>query len=249
MSRHAALSSLFGDDPFFNQGGLLWPLSSLRQDLLTRKVGLADSFFKDGSGFFNSPRLASTFLRMGDQDEAEEEETRAQVRQDQVQRASPHDDLLVTLDARGYAPGDISVKLEGRSLLVMATKQAGAQESHSCSSPSSKASFASSAASQVGFKQRIDLSPHLDLSGLSCSLMEDGQLRIHAPVAQQAITEGPKEPVAEEHKEPMAEEPKEPMPEEPKEPMAEEKEGAPPVFRASLEFPITQEQTEAQQTH
>ncbi|XP_061702459.1 heat shock protein beta-9 [Syngnathoides biaculeatus] len=217
MSRHAALSSLFGDDPFFTQGGLLWPLSSLRQDLLKRKAELADTFFKDGPRLLNSPLMGSAFLRMNDQEDAEEEET-----QREVQRASAHDDLLVTLDARGYAPGDISVKLDGRNLLVMATKQAGAQEAHSCSSASSRASFASSAASRVGFEQKIHLSPHLDLSGLSCSLMEDGQLRIHAPV------EAPKEPL-----------------EAPKEPMTEEREEAPPLFRTSLEFPVTKEQIEA----
>ncbi|XP_077411773.1 heat shock protein beta-9 [Vanacampus margaritifer] len=249
MSRHAALSSLFGDDPFFSQGGLLWPLSSLRQDLLNRKVELADSFFKDGSRLFNSPLMASAFRRMGDQDEAEQEETQRQVRQDQVQQASPLDDLLVTLDARGYAPGDISVKLEGRSLLVMASKQAGAQEAHSCSSPSSRASFASSAASQVGFKQRIHLSPHLDLSGLSCSLMEDGQLRIHAPVGRQPITEGPSEPIVEENNKSVTEERNKPIAEERKGPIREEQEEATPLFRTSLEFPVTKEQTEAQHTH
>ncbi|XP_061555624.1 heat shock protein beta-9 [Phycodurus eques] len=235
MSRHAALSSLFGDDPFFSQGGLLWPLSSLRQDLLNRKAELADTFFKDGPRLLNSPLTGSAFLRMSDQEDAEEEEP-----QRQVQRASPHDDLLVTLDARGYAPGDISVKLEGRNLLVMATKQAGAQEAHSCSSASSRASFASSAASRLGFKQKIHLSPHLDLSGLSCSLMEDGQLRIHAPVARRPITEGPHEPIAEEHKEPL---------EARQEPITEEREETPPLFRTALEFPITKEQTEAQHTH
>nr|XP_061805688.1 uncharacterized protein LOC133596828 [Nerophis lumbriciformis] len=212
MSRHAALSSLFGDDPFFNQGGLLWPLSSLRQDLFNRKAELADSFFKDRSRLLDSALVPSAFLRMSEREDPEEEEPR--------QQSSPHDDLLVTLDARGYAPGDISVKLEGRNLLVMACKQAGAQEAHSCSSPSSRASFASSAASRVGFKQNIHLSPHLDLSGLSCSLMEDGQLRIHAPVAKKQITEGP-----------------------------DEQEDAPPLFRTSLEFPVTQEKTEAQHTH
>lgn len=101
----------------------------------------------------------------------------------------------MTLDARGYAPQDISVKLEGRSLAVVAMKQAGAEESQSCSSPSAHASFCSSASSQMGFARRIELPAHLDLSGLSCSLMDDGQLRIHAPVAQQPITEECQVPV------------------------------------------------------
>ena len=125
-------------------------------------------------------------------------------------------DLLVTLDARGYAPEDIAVKLEGRSLAVVARKQAGAEESQSscssasstCSSSSSYASCSSSSA-QTGFVQRINLPPHLDLSRLSCSLMEDGQLRIDAPAAK-------------------------------KQPLEDGEQRQVPIrFRSSLEFPIS----------
>ncbi|XP_061761041.1 heat shock protein beta-9 [Nerophis ophidion] len=218
MARHAALSSLFGDDPFFSQGALLWPFPSLG-----RKVQLADNFFKDAPALANFPNVASAFNRLSDADnQAEDGEA--------VERPSPtqhadaeHDDLLVTLDARGYAPGDITVKLEGRSLLVAASKQAGAEEAHSCSSSSSHASVASSASARVGFRQKIQLSPHLDLAGLSCSLMEDGQLRVHAPVARGPITEG------------RGEEDRRTL---------EREEEEPPRFRASLEFPITKENTD-----
>ncbi|XP_077590288.1 heat shock protein beta-9 isoform X2 [Stigmatopora nigra] len=169
--------------------------------------------------------MPAAFLRMGERQEDEDKE-------DPPRASSPHDDLLVTLDARGYAPGDISVKLEGRNLLVMASKEAGAQDARSCSSATSRASFASSAASRVGFKQNIRLSPHLDLSGLSCSLMDDGQLRIHAPVARKQITQ-----------ESSGEE-------EPREPKREElEEDAPPLFRTSLEFPVTKEKTEDTHRH
>lgn len=92
-------------------------------------------------------------------------------------------ELLVTLDARGFAPGDITVKLEGRRLAVVAMKQAAAEERQSCSSASSCASSCSADLSRAGFAQMINLPDHLDLTGLSCSLMDDGQLRIHAPVA------------------------------------------------------------------
>ena len=97
-----------------------------------------------------------------------------------------------TLDTCGYGPNDITVKLQGRSLVVTAMKQAGAEESQSCSSSSSSASFCSSASSQTGFVRKINLPAHLDLSGLSCSLMDDGQLRIHAP----------KQPISEENEVP-----------------------------------------------
>ncbi|XP_061905782.1 heat shock protein beta-9 [Entelurus aequoreus] len=215
MARHAALSSLFGDDPFFSQGALLWPFPSLG-----RKVQLADHFFKDAPSLANFP---TAFNRLSDVDN-QAEDGEVVERQSPAQHAgAAHDDLLVTLDARGYAPSDITVKLEGRSLLVAATKQAGAEEAHSCSSPSSHASVASSASARVGFSQKIQLSPHLDLAGLSCSLMDDGQLRVHAPVARRPITEG--------HEEEQRR-------------TLEGEEEEPPRFRASLEFPITKENTD-----
>lgn len=124
-----------------------------------------------------------------------DEEQRDSHRLDVQKAAENNSDLLVTIDARGYAPHDITVKLEGRSLSVVAMKQAGAEESQSCSSPSACASFCSSASSQMGFARKIELPAHLDLSSLSCSLMDNGQLRIHAPVAKQPITEECQGPV------------------------------------------------------
>lgn len=52
MSQHAALTSLFGDDPFFSQERLLWPLrhealSSLQQDFFNQRAKLADSLLRE----------------------------------------------------------------------------------------------------------------------------------------------------------------------------------------------------------
>uniref|UniRef100_A0A8C9ZC51 SHSP domain-containing protein n=1 Tax=Sander lucioperca TaxID=283035 RepID=A0A8C9ZC51_SANLU len=193
MAQHAALSSLFGDDPFFSQAQLLWPLrhealSSLQQDFFNQRTKLADSLLRelhDGPHLLKLnklPLISSTLTAS------------AELHQE-PQQATENGDLLVTLDARGYAPNDITVKLVGRSLAVVAKKQAGAEESQSCSSSSSCASLCSSASSQMGFVQRIDIPAHLDLSGLSCSLMNDGQLRIHAPVTKQPIGEEQEVPI------------------------------------------------------
>ncbi|XP_042249913.1 heat shock protein beta-9 [Thunnus maccoyii] len=226
MSQHAALNSLFGNDPFFSQERLLWPLhheslSSLQQDFFNRRVTLANSLLRE---LHNGPHLlklsplpfiSSSFSRLSDGKEQLKETPSSELQKEALQDTENNSDLLVTLDARGYAPSDITVKLEGRSLAVVAMKQAGAEETQSCSSSSSSASFCSSASSQMGFAQKIDLPPHLDLSGLSCSLMDDGQLRIHAPVAKQ--------PISEEHEVPIR-------------------------FRTSLEFPITKDKTEEDHT-
>lgn len=128
-------------------------------------------------------------LRLTDDNEQQRQTPSTELHKDVQLATENNGDLLVTLDARGYAPSDITVKLEGRSLAVVAMKQAAAEESQSCSSSSSCAAFSSAASSQAGFVQKINLPNHLDLSGLSCSLMDDGQLRIHAPTAKQPISE------------------------------------------------------------
>nr|XP_040047885.1 heat shock protein beta-9 [Gasterosteus aculeatus aculeatus] len=225
MSQQAALTGLFGDDPFFSQEELLWPLrhedlSSLQQDFFNQRTKVADNLLEGihdrphSLNFSQFPLVSSSLMRLSG---AKERETPSKELHKEAQIATANsNDLLVTLDARGYAPNDITVKLEGRSLAVAAMKQAGAEESQSCASSSSNASFRSSASSRMGFVQSIDLPPHLDLAGLSCSLMENGQLRIHAPVA--------------------------------KRPSGEEQE-VPVRFRTSLEFPISKDKTGEEQRH
>ncbi|XP_034046391.1 heat shock protein beta-9 [Thalassophryne amazonica] len=190
------MSALFCDDPFFSQDRLLWPLhqkafSSIKHDFFSRRAKLAESLLKelhDGIPLIRLCYPPHMFARLSDGKEPQSTELNKEATDNSK-------DLLVTLDARGYAPSDITVKLEGRSLAVVAMKQAGGEESESCSSSSSSASFCSSASSQLGFVQKIDLPPHLDLTGLSCSLMDDGQLRIHAPVAQPPISEERQVPI------------------------------------------------------
>ncbi|AWP18385.1 putative heat shock protein beta-1-like [Scophthalmus maximus] len=206
MSQRSALTSLFADDPFFSQERLLWPLhlgalSSLQRDFFDRRGKLADSLLRELHDGPPSRRLGQLPLLSpagsgpSDEKEKKQRETPSTELLQAQQAPGNNSDLLVTLDARGYAPGDITVKLEGRRLAVVAMKQAGAEESQTSSSSSSRAAFCASASSQVGFVQKIDLPTHLDLSGLSCSLMDDGQLRIHAPVAKQAIGEEQQVPV------------------------------------------------------
>ncbi|CAG5898250.1 unnamed protein product [Menidia menidia] len=225
-SQYAALTSLFGNDPFLSQDRLLWPLgpevapalSALQQDFFGRRAELADSLLRElreGPHLLKLrkfPIVSSSLARLCDDKEYMREAASSEPHKDAQQPCENSGDLLVTLDARGYSPGDITVRVEGRSLAVVAMKQAGAEESQCSSSSSSCASFSASASSQTGFVQRIDLPRHLDLSGLSCSLMDDGQLRIHAPVAKN-------QPISEERQVPVR-------------------------FRTSLEFPIKKDGTE-----
>lgn len=65
MSQHAALTSLFGDDPFFSQEKLLWPLrgealTSLKQDFFSHRAKLVDGLLKelhDGPHLLKLPKL------------------------------------------------------------------------------------------------------------------------------------------------------------------------------------------------
>lgn len=72
MSQHAALTSLFADDPFFSQERLLWPLhreslTSLQQEFFNRRTTLADSLLRelhDGPNLLKQlPFISSPFSR------------------------------------------------------------------------------------------------------------------------------------------------------------------------------------------
>lgn len=74
MSQHAALTGLFGDDPFFNQERLLWPLrtealASLKQGFFSQRAKLVDSLLRelhDGPHLLKLPQLplvSSTLAR------------------------------------------------------------------------------------------------------------------------------------------------------------------------------------------
>ncbi|KAF7198840.1 heat shock protein beta-9 [Nothobranchius furzeri] len=192
-SRFAALSNLFDVDSLLSQEQLLWPLhhealSSVQKNFFNQRAKMAESLCRE---LFHGPQLLSfnpfsvmhsTLARQSDDRELDSDST-----EQHEDTSDKKVDLLVTLDARGYAPNDITVKLDGRSLAITAIKQTGEEEIQSCSSSSSSASCSSSASAQMSFVQNINLPAHLDLCRLSCCLMDDGQLRIHAPVNKQPI--------------------------------------------------------------
>lgn len=74
MSQQAALTGLFGDDPFFSQEELLWPLrhedlSSLQQDFFNQRTKVADNLLEGihdrphSLNFSQFPLVSSSLMR------------------------------------------------------------------------------------------------------------------------------------------------------------------------------------------
>lgn len=234
MSLSSSFDSMFKDDPFFSQGSLLQPLhqralsavSGLQQDFLTRRTNMAHSLLKElsdglpGDLFPERPLQGPPSLRLAPGAPTPSEDPSGQLAEAGPSQAPR--DLSMSLGAHGFRPEDITVKLEGRRLAVVAMKQAQAEEVQSSSSATSCSSFSSSSSQQKGFSRRFNLPAHLDLTALSCKLGADGNLYITAPAAQQPISE-------EDHEAPAAQQP-----------ISEEDHEAPARFRTSLDIPITQ---------
>ncbi|XP_035253990.1 heat shock protein beta-9 [Anguilla anguilla] len=164
------VESLFAGDPFFERSRILWPLyhgplSDMREDFIQRRSALADSFLKEISGvfpydFLKGGAFASSRLagRRGDVGEA--------------RRPSSEGNLELSLDVREFSPEDITVKLAGRQLAVVAA-------SKSEEAP----------ANRKGFVQKIGLPDNVDPSAITCSLTADGLLKIEAPAVQRGASE------------------------------------------------------------
>ncbi|KAJ8254580.1 hypothetical protein COCON_G00211920 [Conger conger] len=90
--------------------------------------------------------------------------SRAGGRPGETRRLSSEGGLELALDVREFGPDDITVKLAGRELAVVAAKR-GEEGS----------------ARRQGFLQKIGLPDHVDPSAITCSLTPDGLLRIQAP--------------------------------------------------------------------
>ncbi|XP_041941267.1 heat shock protein beta-9 [Alosa sapidissima] len=142
-----------------------------------------------------------------------------------VQPMAKQDSPLV-INTRGFSPEDIRVTVSGRQLEVMATKRAEAADSSSTSSPTGRCLASAASARQQGFIQRVQLPEGVEPSDVTCSMGEDGLLRIETHQSRKEVLEEPKEP------EEKREEVKDAM-------VASVEEAAPVRYRTSLDFPIT----------
>ncbi|KAJ7992149.1 hypothetical protein DPEC_G00275540 [Dallia pectoralis] len=191
-----AMENIFANDPFFSHERMVFPmgrhqaLSGLQEDFFQRRSNLASDLLRElQDGLPSMHQLHErAHLRMG----SPFQERRVigvpatqspSVSTEVTEAGGKRGPLELSLNVQGFNPEDITVKLDGRRLAVVAMKQAKGEEAKSTSSATSSCSFSSSSSQQKGFVQKIDLPAHLDLTALSCSLGEDGMLRIEAPAA------------------------------------------------------------------
>ncbi|KAL2101305.1 hypothetical protein ACEWY4_003066 [Coilia grayii] len=127
-------------------------------------------------------------------------------------------DSTLTINAQGFTPDDIRVTVSGRQLEVMATRRAEAADSACMSNGTAHCASAAAHRRQQGFIQRVALPEGVEASDISCSLGEDGMLRIQTlPRRMEAL----EEPKVEQEEEVVADE------------------DTPVRYRTSLDFPIT----------
>ncbi|KAI1884160.1 hypothetical protein AGOR_G00223580 [Albula goreensis] len=163
MMQPSVSESLFSGDPFFESSRMLWPLrrsslGEMREEFIQRRSALADTFLKEFRDAFHYD-----FLKGGVLAPSLFARTRG---------ASSEGNLELSLDVREFSPEDITVKLAGRQLAVVAAKQG--------EEASSK---------RQGFVQKISLPDHVDPSAITCSLSPEGMLKIEAPQAQRPTSE------------------------------------------------------------
>ncbi|XP_012691738.1 heat shock protein beta-9 [Clupea harengus] len=239
--------SIFKDDPFFDQARFLWPtmqrsplmqpsrlmqdVSSQREDFFSRRAQLvqglrsemrssllgelceglhADLFQGLERLHSSSPSTASS---------SSSPTSPLKVVATTVQPNSSQDSAL-TIDTQGFSPDDIRVTVSGNKLEVMATKRAEAADSTSMSNTTSRCSASAASSRQQGFIQRVELPAGVDPSDVTCSLGEDGMLRIETHPKKKKMLE------EEQDKKEVAA-------------ASAEEETAPARYRTSLDFPIT----------
>lgn len=153
------MESLFGDDPFFEDVYPLWPRRrSLAERFLQRRERMMESF-RAGVG----DRLINELFQSLDElfsspSPAVSSSTSA------GRLAGPS---VFCLDARGFCPEDIGVTVCGRKLEVKVAKPTETDSS-----------------APAGFSRSVELPEHIDPSTLTCTLADDGFLKIESRVKE-----------------------------------------------------------------
>ncbi|XP_030638839.1 heat shock protein beta-9 [Chanos chanos] len=176
-----ATESLFRDDPFFEDIRMFWPnrtmLSIFSEDFLCQRSVVLDSFRNKlrhnvlnelCEGLHNDMLKSSVDLFSSPS---------ARLMAPTMEQARGQN-LILTFDTQGFSMEDITVTVSGRRLEVMTTTQK--EESLSSDTTDSM---------PRAFFQALDLPHHIDPADITCTLGEDGFLRIEIPDTTQVSSE------------------------------------------------------------
>lgn len=154
----SVMESLFGDDPFFEDAYLLWPRRrSLTERFLQRREQMMESFRAD-----IGDRLINELFQSLDELFSSPSSTSSS-----TSTARLTGSTVFSLDTRGFCPEDIAVTVCGRKLEVKVAKPTDMD-----------------ASAPAGFSRSVELPEHINPSTLTCTLGDDGFLKIESQVKE-----------------------------------------------------------------
>lgn len=154
------MESLFGNDPFFQDEHVLWPRRcSLAERFLRRREQMMESFRADvGDRLINELFQSLDELFSSSPSPSTSAGTLSSTSTARLTGPS-----VFALDTRGFSPEDIAVTLCGRKLEVKVAKPSDSDSS-----------------SPAGFSRSVELPEHINPSTLTCTLGDDGFLKIES---------------------------------------------------------------------
>lgn len=153
------MESLFGDDPFFEDEYLLWPRRcSLAERFLRRREQMMENFRVDVGD-----RLISELFQSLDDLFSLPSSSTSSSTSASTSAARLTGPGVFSLDTRGFSPEDIAVTVCGRKLEVKVAKPTESDSS-----------------APAGFSRSVELPEHIDPSTLTCTLGDDGLLKIES---------------------------------------------------------------------
>lgn len=193
------MESLFGDDLFFEDSCLLWPRrGGLTERFLRRREQMMESLRADvGDRLINE-----LFQSLDELFSSPSSSTPSS-----TSTAGLTGPSVFSLDARGFSPEDIGVTVRGRKLEVKVAKPGETDSS-----------------APAGFSRSVELPDHVDPSTLTCTLGDDGFLKIESRVREAEADKNAAAAAA-------------------AAPAAAAAADAPVLFRTSLDFPLGKDST------
>ncbi|XP_026772754.3 heat shock protein beta-9 [Pangasianodon hypophthalmus] len=165
------MESLFGDDPFFEDAYVLWPRRcSLTERFLRHREQMMESFRADiGDRLINElfQSLDELFSSPSSSTSSATSSATSSSTSSSTSTARLTGPSIFSLDTHGFSPDDIAVTVCGRKLEVKVAKPTEGDSS-----------------GPAGFSRSVELPEHINPSTLTCTLGDDGFLKIESQVKE-----------------------------------------------------------------